>query len=632
MARSSVTFLASVIVTLAPAASITGAVPAAAAEWTEVGAPSRPAWVPYSTERRLRLLPALPPIKTTLQGQVNGYFGTQGPSLSIGLVLDTGLFYSQSFGFRDLGQTQRADDTTVYRAGSFTKVVTAATLLTLVGKSGAAGLSIDDAAVKFVPELKNTAGPGPFGPTCPERCNIAEGACMAQAHSVADRQGCIRDKQQCATDCPPTPAPVSWSSMITLRHLVSHTSGLPNEMKPAQVDQPTWLGELQATRVMFKPGDYRAYTGVAVELESVVIERKTNKKFDAYMKDALLTPLGMSSTHLHHEFVPANLLAQQYVYSWPDGQPKPSFAPPASWDDPQMLIPAGNLFTSVADLAKFIRMEITGSTPGGMFISGIIRDSQKSAVPASKTPPPANCDQTSDGAGSSYSPCADAAGFGYGWFVDKNGFIEHNGSWGGQWGSQTRIHVDNKMGATGLIATEPYPAAPAGSVTPANMDAIVYGVLDAGLLADKADTWSGKQLSVGVARVLYLSGKNPAQADFDAFTPQFIAANNLTKAKIVAFLTAWKNQIGACSTFRVRDVASATQITVRFTCAKKEWETVLQVGGAPYQVAWGLGQPAGPSCEAKCNVAEGTCMSHAHSVGDRQGCIADKKACAKECK
>ena len=611
-------------------ASLSG--PAAAQDpWTQVGPASRPAWVLASTERRLNLLPALPGMKTTMQGQANAYFGAQGPGLSVGLVLDTGLFYSQGFGFADAAKTREPDDTTVYRVGSVTKVVTAATLLTLVDKKI---VTMGDLAVTYVPELKNVRAPGPAaGPSCSAKCNIAEGGCMQNAHSVAERQACIAEKKQCAAACPPPTPPVAGADKIKLLHLVSHTSGLPNEMTPAEANEATWLTELQGTKLAFSPGDYAAYSGVGVELAALIVKRKSGKNFDAYMKDSLLKPLGMTSTHLDHNLVPANLLAQKYVYSWPAGQAQPSFAVNSSWDNPQMLIPAGNLFTSVVDFSRFIQMELAQWAPNNILTTATIQASQTSAVASAPAPGP--CYSVSDAPGSSYSPCRNVAGFGFGWFVGNTPFVDHSGSWGNQWGSQTRLDIGNKMGATGMISTDPYPQAPSGLTAPPNMDAVVYGLLTAGLAADKATTWSGQALAIGVARVLYLSGKNPAQSDLDAFTPQFVAVHKLDKTNVVAFLIAWKNKIGACSTFRVRDVETANKITVRFRCAKDEWETTLVVQGAPfYQVAWSteVAQSPGPTCAGKCNVAEGTCMKQAHSVADRQACISDKKECVATCK
>jgi CubicO group peptidase (beta-lactamase class C family) len=601
----------------------------AAAQWAEVGTPSRPAWVNTSAERRLRLLPALPAIVTTLQGQVAGYFGSKGPGMTVGLVLDDGLFFSQGFGFRDEALQHKPDETTVYRVGSLTKVVTAATLLTLVDKGK---VSMDDAAVKYVPEVQNVrTSDETAGSTCAETCNIDEGKCMQQAHSVSDRKGCIADKKQCTASCP---KPVVANKPILLRHLVSHTSGLPNQMNPPEADESTWFTELQSTKLAFWPGSFSAYSGVGVELEALIIKRVSGKSFEEYMKENLLDPLRMSNSHLKHDDVPADLLAQKYKYSWPAGQAAPTFAIDKNWDNPQMLIPAGNLFTNVADFSHFIMMELTGYPRGKVLKKKTVLASQTSAVPSSGMTP--SCVAFTDNQGVSYSGCGDAAAFGFGWSLNAP-YVEHNGSFGNEWGSQTRVHVGKLMGATGLISTEPYPAAPSGSTPPNNISDVINGLLNAGIAADSATTWAKQTLPVGVARVLYLSGKTPDQNDFDAFTPQFVADHSLTKTNVVSFLQGWQKQVGRCGTFRVREVETASTITARFSCEKGEWGAVLDVEQAsPHRIAWSdevtkSVTPPGLACTATCSIQEGSCMQQAHSSSERQQCIAEKKQCAAAC-
>jgi CubicO group peptidase (beta-lactamase class C family) len=516
----------------------------AADPWTEVGATDRPKWVSASTERRLRLVPALPAMKANLQAQATGYFGSQGPGMSVGLVLDDGLFYSEGFGFRDEAKTHRPDEFTVYRPGSLTKVFTAATLLTLVD-SGA--VSMDHDAAMYVPEVNSLQKPA-CDPGLP--CNVP----------------------------------------IKLRNLPSHTSGLPNEMHPAAVDEPTWIMELQASKLAFWPGSFSAYSGVGAELEGLIIKRVSGKELDAYMTEHLLTPLGMLDTRLDHAKVAPGLLAQKYVLTWPPGGGAPTFNINKAWDNPMMLVAAGNLYTSVADLSRFMQMELTAKAPG-VLSEPLIRASQLSAVPSSGLTPTAACSDPMWPA-SSYRECQDASLFGYGWYVGNSPYIEHNGAFGAEWGSQTRFHVEKLMGATGLLSTEPFPNAPSGTTQPADIDPqfmyhVVNGLLDAGISADVAASWTGQRLAVGLARILYLSGKHPDQKDIQAFTADFVSAHNLGKSTIVPFLNTWHSEVVRCSSFRVREVIGAGTLKVRFTCDGGNWETLVHVeDAAPYKVAW----------------------------------------------
>lgn len=126
-----------------------------AADWTDVGAAGKPAWVDATAERRLRLLPALPGIADKINSLVKGYFGSQGPGLAVGLVLDDGLYYSQGFGFADAQKTHAPDETTIFRAGSLSKVITGSALLTLIDDP-ARKMALSDKADedRYLPELK----------------------------------------------------------------------------------------------------------------------------------------------------------------------------------------------------------------------------------------------------------------------------------------------------------------------------------------------------------------------------------------------------------------------------------------------------------------------------------------------
>ena len=123
--------------------------------WATVGVASRPAWVLPKTERRLNTRVALPGIAATLQSQAKAYFSSNGPGLSVGLVLDDGLYFSQGFGFADAAKSKAPDELTVFRAGSLSKVITGTALLTLIDDP-ARNMALTDAAdlPKYLPELK----------------------------------------------------------------------------------------------------------------------------------------------------------------------------------------------------------------------------------------------------------------------------------------------------------------------------------------------------------------------------------------------------------------------------------------------------------------------------------------------
>lgn len=570
---------------------------AAADGWTDVGAGSRPSWVRASAERRLRLLPALPAVHDDLEARAKGYLRDDGPGLAVGLVLDDGLYYSEGFGFADAQKKTRPDEDTVFRAGSLSKVITATALLALIDDPSR-HMALDDPAdaQRFLPELRSV---------CPDF-----------------NQPCARGSQHLG---------------LTLRHLVSHTSGLANVMEQTNAHQGVWLDDLQRSWLLFHPGDFGAYSGVAIEGVGLIEQRVSSKGYVEFVKDSLFTPLGMNRSSMDETTLSAGTRAQKWIFAGgyptntcvnacnvaegrcmgnahgsaekqacvqekkqcvaecPHLEPTWSFSRfdgRLSGDDQPMLAPAGGLATSVRDLSRFMEMWLSAEAPevnGRPLIRPATIQSATTSLFSATTPGPARCNQgRTDSHGFSYSSCSTAYGFGPGWYVG-NGYLEHNGDLPGASGSNTRLDPAHKMGATGLVSTEPYPSF---SPQPAGLDArfidsVVFGVLDSARTADAATGWSGKELAVGVARVLYLSGKEPKKSDLDAFTPDFIADHHLSDTKVKSFLEDWQGRIGECHNFRVRDVRSDKKIEVVFTCEKKRWDAVLTVEGQqPHRISW----------------------------------------------
>ena len=395
---------------------------AAAGDWQQVGLDGRPSWVDASVERRLRLLPSLHAIEDTLTARADGYLADKGPGLAVGLVLDDGLYYSHGFGFRDANKTKRPDEQTVFCIGSFTKVFTGTTLLVL---RDAGKVALSDLASKYVPEIKDVRdAPCPGG-------------------------GC--------------------EGRVRLRNLVSHTSGLPNEMSPAIAGQSQWLDELSHTRLNLWPGSFSAYSGVGVEMAGLVAERVSGKPYRKAVRNLLLEPLNMNQSTFDLASVPASHRAQNWRLGWNASFTAPRFTSDSSWPDRKMLTAAGYLLSSVRDLARFERIWLAREAPSDILKPSTLADARQALEPASSGAIPSGCDSFSDGAGSSYSGCGNATDFGVTWYIGQAPYIQHNGSTG-LCGSNTVLSPDHKMGATGLISTDPFPTVPGGETQPASVD------------------------------------------------------------------------------------------------------------------------------------------------------------------
>ncbi|MGD0571022.1 MAG: serine hydrolase domain-containing protein [Candidatus Sulfotelmatobacter sp.] len=76
---------------------------------------------------------------------------------------------------------------------------------------------------------------------------------------------------------------------LTLRSLLSHTSGFPNWR---------WFEDDHKLKIHFEPGTRYAYSGEGIELAQLVVETVTGKSLTALMEETLFHPLGMSRTSM----------------------------------------------------------------------------------------------------------------------------------------------------------------------------------------------------------------------------------------------------------------------------------------------------------------------------------------------
>src|ERR1700730_9308241 len=77
---------------------------------------------------------------------------------------------------------------------------------------------------------------------------------------------------------------------ITGHHLLSHSSGLPDDVSLALVgpDHPLWIG--------FAPGEHFAYSNVGYDLLGLVLEAIDRQPLAVVLRRRMLDPLGMASS------------------------------------------------------------------------------------------------------------------------------------------------------------------------------------------------------------------------------------------------------------------------------------------------------------------------------------------------
>ncbi len=255
-------------------------------------------------DRRKKLASAFPALDALGEAAV----GDHGlPGLSLGVVVDGELVYAKGFGFTDLQSKARPDADTQYRIGSITKSFTALAILAL-RDDGA--LALDDPLTRFLPEAAGLVYP--------------------------------------TRDAPP----------ITLRQILTHTSGLPRlgnfdyTRADAEPSEQDILGSLAAFPLLNTPGTVHVYSNLGYALLGLVVAHAAHVPLRAFMARRILAPLGMTSTAFDASALPAGKLATGYDRTG-DGPVRPVAAWRLGASEG-----AGGIVSTVRDLARYVAFQL----------------------------------------------------------------------------------------------------------------------------------------------------------------------------------------------------------------------------------------------------------------------------------
>lgn len=251
----------------------------------------------------------------------------------VGMVTDgSATVYQGAFGKRILGGDEAMSTDTVGLIASMTKALTATAVMQLVERGR---LDLESPAARWLPELGEV--------------QVLEGF---------DAGGAPRLR-------PPKRA-------ITLRHLLTHTSGFGYEFFSADLKQyqqvagvPPILSSLETALnmpLLFDPGERWEY-GIGIDWAGRVVEAVTRQRLGQYLSENLLQPLGMNDTAFSMGADMHARLAAIHA-RLPDGSLSPlDMELPA---EPGFDMGGGGLYSSLEDYLKFIRMVLNrGDAPGG---------------------------------------------------------------------------------------------------------------------------------------------------------------------------------------------------------------------------------------------------------------------------
>jgi len=170
---------------------------------------------------------------------------------------------------------------------------------------------------------------------------------IASAILLLQQEGQLTLSDPLSQHLPETPA--SWAK-ITLRHLLTHTSGLVAD-EPIEVNKPHTEGDaIQAVKPLplaFAPGEKWSYCNFGFVLLGEVIRRKSSLRWDDFLAARFFQPLGIQATRRHSLTALIPNRASGYAI-----QNDRTVNVPSWWRD----FASGGLVTTVLDLAKWDAM------------------------------------------------------------------------------------------------------------------------------------------------------------------------------------------------------------------------------------------------------------------------------------
>ena len=164
---------------------------------------------------------------------------------------------------------------------------------------------------------------------------------------------------------------------ITIRHLLTHTSGLRPDLDlgPKWSGYDTGIALAVKEEPLNRPGYVFRYSDINYELLGEVVRRVSGQSLDVFAKREIFDPLGMRDTGFHPK-VSKRIAPTEYA----DGVMLRGVV-----HDPTARRMGGvaghaGLFTTAADLAKFARMILRGGAP-------ILKRATVTAMTSVQTPP-----------------------------------------------------------------------------------------------------------------------------------------------------------------------------------------------------------------------------------------------------
>jgi CubicO group peptidase (beta-lactamase class C family) len=237
--------------------------------------------------------------------QLDGYLSAQLPANEPGgavlIMKDDSIVFSKGYGIADIGTKEKITPHTLFNLGSISKTFVANAILKLQERGK---LSVEDSIEKYFP---NFADP-------------------------------------------------KLAKKIRIKHLLTHTSGLPDNRNVENdtafyltaKDAENWYPVTQAKYLIFEPGERYEYSNPGFNALALIVEKVSGMKWQTFVTDSIMRPSGMALSRITDGPYPQDSVAHGYQKSrgqWieDDYGEEPTFAAAGN----------GGVWSSAEELANY---------------------------------------------------------------------------------------------------------------------------------------------------------------------------------------------------------------------------------------------------------------------------------------
>ncbi|MBK5114791.1 MAG: beta-lactamase family protein [Candidatus Heimdallarchaeota archaeon] len=231
------------------------------------------------------------------------------PGLAVGIFVDNEIVFQKEYGYADVEAKKKFSNHHLFRIASHSKLFTATAIMMLYNEGK---LSLDDKVTKYVPWF------------------------------TSDNDKNLQD--------------------ITIRHLLTHTSGLSCDGKKDYVGKNETLS-LEELKTQLKEGlsvsktnEVVKYSNIGYVLLGQIIESISQQEFGQFIQTKILDPLEMSNTYIDVSEKNRPLHVVGYGTKYPrENRERFSLFPSGLFQ------PAAGLSSTVSDLIKFYQAHLFGN-------------------------------------------------------------------------------------------------------------------------------------------------------------------------------------------------------------------------------------------------------------------------------